>query len=38
MDAGEIRAAIRQAGFVPAERDTRYRIRQDFRQPAALSG
>jgi cyclic dehypoxanthinyl futalosine synthase len=36
MDAEEIRAAIRQAGFVPAERDTRYRIRQDFRAPAAL--
>jgi cyclic dehypoxanthinyl futalosine synthase len=36
MDAEEIRAAIRRAGFVPAERDTRYRIRQDFREPAAL--
>jgi cyclic dehypoxanthinyl futalosine synthase len=38
MDAEEIRAAIRQAGFVPAERDTRYRIRPDFRAPATLPG
>jgi cyclic dehypoxanthinyl futalosine synthase len=35
MDAEEIQAAIRAAGFVPAERDTRYRIRREFRAPAA---
>jgi 2-iminoacetate synthase ThiH len=38
MDAAEIQAAIRAAGFVPAERDTRYRIRREFREPAAVSG
>jgi cyclic dehypoxanthinyl futalosine synthase len=37
MDAAEIRAEIRRAGFVPAERDTRYRIRQEFRETAAAA-
>jgi cyclic dehypoxanthinyl futalosine synthase len=37
MDAAEIQAAIRAAGFVPAERDTRYRIRREFREPAAVA-
>ncbi|HWN81270.1 MAG TPA: hypothetical protein VNM87_04185, partial [Candidatus Udaeobacter sp.] len=37
MDPAEIRAAIQDAGFVPAERDTRYRIRREFRAQAVAA-
>ena len=35
MDADEIRRHIRAAGFVPAQRDSRYRTVQRFGQEAA---
>ena len=35
MDAGEIRRHIRAAGFVPAQRDSRYRTIRRFAQEAA---
>jgi 7,8-didemethyl-8-hydroxy-5-deazariboflavin synthase CofH subunit len=34
MRPGELRAAIRAAGFIPAQRDTLYRIRRQFDNPA----
>ena len=36
MDAGEIRHHIRSAGYVPAQRDSRYRILKRFPKEAAV--